>query len=228
MNNTIDYAMVKHLVLKDWYLQRWYLLAYLLVGILALGVVSIANEFWFAVGSIGLVAVLVWLGTHLAMSTVIVERKEQTLAFVMSLPISVKEYTLAKILANLLIFGLAWVLLLVFSYVLIGYSEKLPDGLIPYTTIMLGNILVSTCLVLGVTLVSESYEWMVAASIFGMLAFQVALYPISNWPAIENNIRKNQVIWNQEAIALIVLDLVIVVLILAITFYFQFRKKDFI
>jgi hypothetical protein len=67
MNNSIDYAMVRHLVLKDWYLQRWYLLAYLLGGVLALGIVSIANnEFWFGVGSIGLVSVLIILGSHLA------------------------------------------------------------------------------------------------------------------------------------------------------------------
>ena len=38
------------------------------------------------------------------MVTVVEERNEQTLPFVMSLPISPMEYTTAKILANLLIF----------------------------------------------------------------------------------------------------------------------------
>jgi ABC-2 type transport system permease protein len=159
---------------------------------------------------------------------VIAERTEQTLAFVMSLPISVKEYTLAKILANLLIFGLAWLLLLLFSYTLIGYSEKLPDGLIPFTTIILGTTLIDICLILGVALVSESQGWTIATFVFCGLAIQVALYAISNFPEIENNIKTSQVVWNLEAIGLIFIEAVLCLVILAITFYFQSKKKDFI
>ena len=42
------------------------------------------------------------------MATVVEERTDQTLPFVMSLPISAAEYTTAKILANLLIFLIPW------------------------------------------------------------------------------------------------------------------------
>jgi ABC-2 type transport system permease protein len=225
MDNPIDYAMVKHLVLKDWYLQRWYLLAYFLGGVLALGIVLIANnQFWFGVGSIGLVSVLLILGCHLAFSTVIAERTEQTLAFVMSLPISVKEYTLA----NLLIFVPCWLVLLMAGCLLISYSPLLPDGLIPYTTIIFGTVLINICLILGVALVSESQSWTIAAFVFCGVAFQAALYASSNFPEIENSVRTAQAVWNPAAIGLISIEAVLCLVILAITFYVQSKKKDFI
>jgi len=90
----MNYAMVKRLIVKDWYLQRWPIVASL-VGIVAtLGIISTG----------GLIMVIISIGAQMAVATIVTERKEQTLAFVMSLPISYREYTACKIWGNLLIF----------------------------------------------------------------------------------------------------------------------------
>ena len=92
-------TLIKPLIQKDWYLQRYLILGYSIIGLLALGIVSVPSELWFAVGSIGLITVLISLGIHLIMTSVIEERTLHTLPFIMSLPISVREYTTSKILA---------------------------------------------------------------------------------------------------------------------------------
>ena len=62
----------------------------------ALLLVSNGGEGSFYAGCILLFTVLISLGIHLAMLTVVEERTQQTLPFVMSLPISPRDYTVAK------------------------------------------------------------------------------------------------------------------------------------
>ena len=98
-------SRVKRLILKDWYFNRGAIAAYVVVGLLSLLAIGLGGEGGFYGGSILLITVLISIGIHLVMITVIHERTEQTLPFVMTLPVSAKEYTTAKILANMLIFS---------------------------------------------------------------------------------------------------------------------------
>ena len=83
MNN----FMVKQLILKDWYFNRGVILFYLVAGVGALALVGFAvNSGMFYMGSILLITALIGLGIHLTMATVVNERKEKTLPFIMSLP----------------------------------------------------------------------------------------------------------------------------------------------
>src|SRR5262245_37633593 len=99
----MNIGMVKRLIAKDWYLQRWPILGGLGAGAIAVALVGAANETAFYIGFVLLVSVLITVGVQLAMSTVLLERKEQTLSFVMSLPISAREYTVAKLAGNLML-----------------------------------------------------------------------------------------------------------------------------
>ena len=99
-----NYAMVSTLILKDWYLNRWLVLASVLVGLASLAIVLTGKQVAFLLSIIFLCMVIIGVGAQLATVTTINERKEQTLAFIISLPVSWREYTAAKLLANLIIF----------------------------------------------------------------------------------------------------------------------------
>ncbi len=219
---------IKPLIQKDWYLQRYLILGYLIIGLLALGIVTIPSELWFAVGSIGLITVLISLGIHLIMTSVIEERTLQTLPFIMSLPISVREYTTSKILANLLIYLVPWLGLLIASYVLILTRDTLPDGLIPFVTMILLEILMGFCLILAVALMTESQSWTIAAVVLGNLMLQGFMAFISNLPSISSTIRGSRVVWDSTSILIVIAELMVMLVLLAVTFYVQFRKTDFI
>ncbi|HEV7667146.1 MAG TPA: ABC-2 transporter permease [Thermoanaerobaculia bacterium] len=225
---SMDLGMIKRLVLKDWYFLRVPIIAYLAAGALALALVSHAGEGTFFAGSILLITVLITIGIHLAMATVVEERKNQTLAFVMSLPVSPKEYTTAKILANLLIFLLPWLALLVGSFAVIAGNAALPDGLIPFTAIVLLEIFASSFLILSVALVSESQNWTIGAIVFGNLFFQGFLYYVSHIPSIAQTINGPRIVWSSAAVTLLLGEIATIALMVGLTFWLQARKTDFL
>ncbi len=225
---SMDFTMIRRLVLKDWYFLRGPIVGYLVTGALALALVSQAGEGTFFAGSILLITVLITVGIHLAMATVVEERKNQTLAFVMSLPVSPKEYTTAKILANLLIFLVPWLVLLVGSFAVIAGSAALPDGLIPFVAIVLMEIFVSSLLILSVALVSESQNWTIGAIVFGNLFFQGFLYYVSHLPTIAAAMEAPRIVWSPAAVTLLVAEIATLAVMVGLTYWLQSRKTDFL
>jgi hypothetical protein len=224
----MNYSMVKRLILKDWHFQRWAILGYLVAGALSLVLVAMGSEWSFYAGSILLITILITVGIHLPMATIINERKELTLAFVMSLPISHREYTTAKIAANLLIVLLPWAAITFGCLALLAVRSSLPAGMIPFAVLALTEILVGSCLLLAVALVSESLEWTVGAIMFTNLLFQGFLYYVSHIPSIAAAMKSRTVTWSSTAIGLLLAEAAAIALLLGLTFFLQARKKDFI
>ena len=104
MNKGINVSMIKKLILKDWHLTRKVIAMYMGGAILALSFISL-GETWFYMASVLLICMLIGLGNHQIAITIIGERKEQTLPFVMSLPISPVDYAIGKLIANVSIFS---------------------------------------------------------------------------------------------------------------------------
>lgn len=223
-----NHAMIRLLILKDWHFQRWAIYGYLAAGGLALLLVALTAEWSFYLGSILLFTVLITLGIHLPMTTIINERKEQTLAFVLSLPVSPREYATAKILANLLIILLPWAALTGASLVLLGSHAHLPGGLIPFATLALTEILVSSCLLVGVALVSDSLGWTIGVMVCANLFFQLFLYSISHIPSIAKSMNGPRAVWSPAAVALLLAEVAAIGLLLGLTLFFQSRKTEFI
>ena len=120
----MNYTIVKRLILKDWYLQRWAILASLAGVVATLGIVASGGKLKFLLGLILLIMVIISIGAHMAVSTVVNQRKEQTLSFEMSLPISYREYTAAKIWGNLIIFLVPWLTMLLGSFGMLLFSPS--------------------------------------------------------------------------------------------------------
>jgi ABC-2 type transport system permease protein len=221
-------SMIRLLVLKDWHFMRWPIALYLFLGAVALLLVSTGGEGSFYAGCVLLFTVLISLGIHLAMATIVQERTQQTLPFVMSLPITPGDYTTAKILANVIIFLIPWGALVAGALAVIAGRAAIHDGLIPFALIILTWILVSYTLLLAVALISESEAWSIVAMVFGNLAFQAVLYSVSHLPSIASTMRGDVAVWPADAVLLLAGELAVVALLLALTFFVQNRKTDFI
>jgi ABC-type Na+ efflux pump permease subunit len=221
-------SMVMRLVLKDWHFQRWAIAGYLAAGGLAVFFTGIGTEASFYAGTVLLVTVLITLGIHLALATVVTERTEQTLPFIMSLPISPREYTTAKILANVLIFMIPWLTLLIGTIVVINARSAVPDGLVPFTTVILTEIFTAYLLVLAVAIVSESMAWTVVAMVITNLFFQGFIYTVARIPQIARDIKTDHAQWGGPVLTLLGTEVALMVALIAITFVLQNRKKDFL
>jgi ABC-2 type transport system permease protein len=224
----VNHALVQKLIAKDWYFNRWPLAGYVLTGLAALVPLAIGGSGGFYLGSILLITVLISIGIHLTMITVVHERSEHTLAFIMTLPISPIEYTTAKIIANVAIFGLAWGTLLVATVAVIAGRGALPDGLIPFAIVILAQLFSGYCLILGVALVSESLGWTIGAIVASNLLVQGVMYWVSNAPGIQEDLARDVIVWRQPISGLLCGEFAAIALILGATYLLQSRKTDFV
>ena len=223
----MNYSMVKSLILKDWYFQQVAILLSLAGGALSLDIVAFGGQAGFILGLILLVTIMVMLSAMTVMGNTIGERENQTLAFAMSLPISYLEYTTSKILGNLLIFVPFWLAIVAGCLGLIVAAPTI-HGLFAFTVIMAVEILVSTCLMIAVALVSESKGWTISAMVTGNLALNVVGYLVAHIPGIRNGMWERVIYWNPTATILLAIEFALIALLLGGAFFIQSRKKDFI
>jgi ABC-2 type transport system permease protein len=225
----VSIAMVRRLIWKDWYLNRMGILASLIGGVTTLALVAAmhASQVALILGVIVVVTILIGMGAMVMMSAA-VERKQQTLPFVMSLPISYLEYTTAKIVGGMMIFLVLWVGLVIEVVATILLAPGFPHGVIPFVVIMSVEILMSTCLITAVAVTTESHGWAVAATQVGAISLNGIGWSIVRLPEIGGNMNSATVRWNGTETAMLAAELALIVLMIVITFFVQARKKDFI
>lgn len=167
------------LVAKDWHLVRGPMIGYALIGLVSLALMSIETQWLFLVGSILLLTVIVIIGAHLVMVTVVNERGQQTLPFIMSLPITYMQYTTAKLAATLGVFLTAWLGVLIAVVVMVLGRDGMPDGLIPYAVIVLSELFIVFALTLSVALISESETWTTVVMTIGNVSISIFMFSIA-------------------------------------------------
>jgi hypothetical protein len=220
--------MIQRLILKDWFLHRWGILGSLAGVAAALAIVIFCGTAGFYLGLTLLITVLVVVSAQLAIASSVTERKEQTLAFIMSLPISYREYTTAKILSNLLIFLLPWTLVSLASGAILLLAPGASQGLFPFTVIMCIEILLNSCLVSCVAITTESQGWTTTAIIAANVAVNIVGYMIAHIPAIGAGLGKHSILWTNAATMCVLVELALIVLLFAGTYYVQSRKPDYL
>jgi ABC-2 type transport system permease protein len=224
----MNWVMIKHLMHKDWFLNRIPLAGYLVVGAIALVLLSVKNATAFYIGTVLLISIVVIIGIHLVFATVINERKNQTLPFIMSLPITYLEFSLAKIILNLSVFTISWGLLFVGTLLVITSVETIPNGLIPFTTIFMLQLFIIYLLVLAVALISESETVTVVVMSIANISISVLIFSTTSVAEIGRYMEHSVSVWNGTAITFISLELTVMTLLVGLMIFAQSRKTDFI
>src|SRR5262245_25409658 len=106
----MNYMLVRRLMVKDWYMARAPLVGVAVGGAVSMGLMNLPREMGF-IGIVSALISVVMLSNLIPQLTIINERKQQNLAFIMSLPITPFEYTFAKVLGNLSAFLLLWLVI---------------------------------------------------------------------------------------------------------------------
>ena len=224
-------AMIKQLVLKDFYLHR-----YPTLGLaLALPVVGIApavfggDTMWRQAGLTILNNSLIYLIFFLPMATVLMERKNQTLPFVMSLPVSYKEYTAAKLIGSMLVFAVTCSVVFLALPAVAARSNELARGALPLVAVIIGVYVVIFVVTLGICLVTESFFWTMALGLISVV-FAFLVFPLleSIPPHLIEHWTSERIVWDAEVIVALGLEVLVSLVVIAGTFALQKRKKDFL
>jgi ABC-2 type transport system permease protein len=224
----MNYFMVKRLILKDWYFQRWPIAGYTAGGLLALAFIALGSDASFYAGTVLLLTVVITIGVHLAMVTVVQERSDQTLPFIMTLPISPKEYTTAKIAANLSLYLIPWAMLTITALLLFSSEGARSGALVPFALIVMTELLAGYCLALMVAIVTESQAWTITVFAISNLFLQGFLYWVTHQPSIARGMKGHGAVWDQLTVTLLIVEVLVSVLLLGLAFVLQSRKRDFI
>ncbi len=223
---SLNIPVIKLLVAKDWQLFRKQLAVYVLAGLVALCFLGLAKAWAFYVGALTLLVVMISAACFAISTSLIVERKEHTLAFVMSLPVSPADFTVSKLVGNLLTFLVPFAVILAGTLGVVLFTP-LPDGLFVYSLLIFAWILFAYAVSLAVAMTVESEGWATFAMIGSMVLINPYMMVLSQVPAISERIEQDAIVWTPTALAILLTLTTLAVAVIGATTWHHARKPAF-
>lgn len=226
MKSELNLPVIKLLVGKDWQLFQKQLAAYVTAGIFALCLLGMAKPWSFYLGSLMLIVVLVAAACFSISTSLLAERKEHTLAFVMSLPVTPLDFYLAKLLGNLVTFFVPFLIMFIGTIAVIAYTP-LPDGLIVFSTLVFGYIALAYAVSLSIAMAVESEGWNTFAMIGSMVLINPFIMGLGQISAIGSHVNSEHIVWSLPAVSILLVQIVVSVAVLVGTGWVHCRKPSF-
>lgn len=219
-------SIVWQLVVKDLRLA-----SPLVVGSLVLGVLSLAVSPWsapaFFVGGSALVVSLVLLNVMLVTMSLVSERKEKIRVFLLSMPVSTTQYSVAKLVSSLIAY-LVPAALMTLGGVILLVATPLPNGFIPLFVAMTVHCLLYFCVFLAVALVTDSPGWTTTVIVCGNVSISFVIPGLIYQSSVGPNLSTEMVVWSADVLGFIAVEIVLAVTALAISFVVNSKKTEFI
>ncbi len=222
-------SIVYKLIINDLKINRkpillWSLAA--VVGIVAAylipGLVAANIGFSLLAGS------LLGVGIHMLAHSVLFDNVKGTHIFIMSLPINFKQYTVAKLSVNLLVFYSMWALLSAACIYVIFSRGIFPAGSLPMMLMVLLSILPVYSLMLSISILTQSIGYTVVTVVSLSFATSAYLWKIVYLDSVGAYVWGNQAVWNSTVFSIMIIQLLTAIIIPVLTVIVQFRKKDVI
>jgi hypothetical protein len=217
-------SIVRQLVLKDLYLSRWIVAGSTLAGLIALGIAPLGSMAFY-VSSVSFICVMIVLVIYLVMAVVPQERKDKALLFILSLPVSTTQYTLAKMAASFVAFFGSWLVLSAACLAMIAASA-IPDGMSPVIAAILLYFLCYFCVLLGVGIAAESASTIPVVIVIGNVLINFFIPLVFRLPS-GAHASGDTAVWGADIVAVLVLEIALCAAALVTGFVVQTRKKDF-
>lgn len=232
MNHPITYPstsidMIKLLVIKDWQIYQKQLAAFVAGLLLALSLVGMGETWSFAAGCLLLLVLLTVIGQVLIQTSLVTERKEQTVPFIMSLPVAPMDFYWGKLLANLAIYMVPFTLVAGGSAALV-LTTPLPNGLLVPFLLVFCFLLTTFCVMLCVAIAVESEAWIAFTMVALMTLIGPYIYGIMRIAVIRTNLNTDNIVWSAPAVGLLAGELVVIATILGVTSWIHSRKTSFL
>lgn len=222
----LNLPVIKLLIAKDWRLFQKQLAVCVLGGILALLLIGMASSWSFYLGALLMIIVLICAALFSISTSLLVERKEQTLAFVMSLPVTPLDYYLAKLVGNLVTFFVPFLVLLAGTLFVIFYTP-VPDGLVVLSLLVFGHVLVAYAVALSVAMAVESEGWNLFAMIGSMVLINPFIMGVGQLSVIKEFTNTDTVVFGPAVLSILAAQVLVTVAILVATGWVHGRKKAF-
>ncbi len=220
-------VVTRKLIAKELHVYRWLIAGGAAASVISLIVCSL-GKLGFSIGSLTWLTTIVALGVMLALYGIMNERKDQSLTFVLSLPLSIGDYVRAKMLGLLLCFLAVWLVATVGAMVLIFTVDSIPDGLAPYTVLLCFFMLANYSVVLCGTVHAQSEALTSAVIIITNMGVSIFMFTIGPLPGLQQTMWQATPVWNSTFWTVLACELAVLVIAFAIPFFVAARRRDFL
>jgi ABC-2 type transport system permease protein len=220
-------TVTRKLVAKELYVNRWFIVIGSLAGVVSV-LVAATSKLGFSIGSLTWITTIVAVGVIMALYGIMNERKENSLLFVLSLPLSIPDYVRAKQLGLGACFVIPWGISSAAAAIFIVVHPDAPDGLLPYLVLLCVFLLTNYSLVLCGALHARSEAVVTAVVIVTNMAVTLFMFLIGALPAISAHMWGSTPVWNSTFWTVLTVELVTFALAFSLPFFVAARRRDFI
>ena len=218
-------SVIRTFILKDLYASRW-----TMIGALAVAAIALAIAHTGPLGAYTAMIFLISAGAapavFVCMFLVMAERKEKTHLFCLSLPISGRQYALAKMAAAAAAFMIPWALIAAVIGVLVAVLP-VPTGFAPFGCMLWTFALDLFALLVAITMVGNSDGLNVAGIVFFNTSFGFYFFIFMRIPAIGQHTADAHALWSPVVFQVIGAELLIAAALLAFTVWRLSKRRDF-
>ncbi len=224
----MNLQVIRLLFLKDLFLSRKFLFGYLVGGLVAAGITCIPNQAASYVGFILMITVAIAAGIHFIGNLMLGESTDQTRMFVMSLPISLLDYSLGKISVVITTYLMPWTVMFAGSTICAFIFPWANRGSVVVLTAIFLFLLSSFMVQLVTAIVSESVGWTIGIMVACNVMLNLFLMKLFEVPEVAEIVESDVVIWPTAVIQILIIEAIVIAASLAIAIAFQTRKRDLI
>jgi ABC-2 type transport system permease protein len=224
----VNIQAIQILFLKDLFLSRRHLFAYFAAGIVSSILICLPDPTWTFIGFLLIMTVAIAAGIHLIGQLLLAETTENTRLFVMSLPVSLLEYSIAKISVVLTTYLIPWSAMFaccVMGAFLLPWSARGSVVVLPALFLFL---LAGFTLQLVTAVVTESVGWTICMMVAGNVLLNVFLAKMFALPEIIAAKQSQLVVWPRVILLTIALECAVIFVALVAAFLLQTRKRDLV
>ena len=219
--------VIRKLAAKELHLYRWLVAGTAAAAALA----ALACSFGptaFNVGSLAWLTAVIACGVMLAIYGVAQERKENSLQFVLSLPVSIRGYVFAKTAGLLLAFLMPWLVAAASAIALVLLSPGVPDGMLPYVVALCGFLLANFSVVLCGALHARSEAAVVAIIVLTNMAVSIFMFVVGALPGIRDHLSGPVPVWNSTVLNVLLVEFLVFAIAITLPLATAARRRDFI
>ena len=221
-------SLSSKLIAKDFYQHRWLLAGTIAIGMISLAVAGGGTVMLFNIGMLCWLTAIAAFGCVVAMLGISNERKDRALLFVLSLPLSYGEYVRVKLCGVLLCFLVPWLALTAGAIGLVLVKADMPDGLLPFTILLCGFLLVNFSMVLCCALFATSEGFMTLTIIVHNIAISLFIFLVGVLPEFRGHLRDPVAVWGPSFWTVLGIEAAVLIVICSLPYFVVARRRDVI
>jgi ABC-2 type transport system permease protein len=220
-------VVTRKLVAKELHVHRWFMAGAAIPAALSAAICAFGDAA-FNIGALTWMTTIIAFGVMIALYGVMNERKEHSLQFVLSLPLSIGEYVRAKMLGLLLCYFVVWFVAAGSAIVMVISAPRVPDGLLPYTVLLCMFMFSNFAVVVCGALHARSEAMTSAVIILTNMAVSVFMFTVGALPGLKTYMTGSTPVWNATFYNVLIVELIVLVIAVTLPLATAARRRDFI